>query len=202
MLNVLTKYSTMVTDGSTGSTSYVPMMPRAKGFCITTHKKRTQKAGKQLCLLVYLRGNKKAAAFNCAPPCALRAVINAKREMAAQREKSALLPSALFFGGHSDRQFHTDHQKICCIGMAIATKTTGFLLLSRCPFLYLPLFSAFSASLPFSRPIPSLYWTAGQPDQLTAPPTPPTDHTVSRDDQQGELASVVDHQLMSVKGYS
>ena len=97
MLNVLTKYSTMVTDGSTGSTSYVPMMPRAKGFCITTHKKRTQKAGKQLCLLVYLRGNKKAAAFNCAPPCALRAVINAKREMAAQREKSALLPSALFF---------------------------------------------------------------------------------------------------------
>ena len=32
MLNVPTKYSTMVTDGSTGSTSYVPMMPRAKGF--------------------------------------------------------------------------------------------------------------------------------------------------------------------------
>ena len=69
MLNVLTKYSTRVTDGSTGSTSYVPMMPRAKGFCImlhiTTHK-RTQKAGEQLCLLVYLRGNKKAAAFNFA----------------------------------------------------------------------------------------------------------------------------------------
>ena len=65
MLNVPTKYSTMVTDGSTGSTSYVPMMPRAKGFCITTHK-RTQKAGGQLCLLVYLRGNKKAAAFNFA----------------------------------------------------------------------------------------------------------------------------------------
>ena len=86
--------------------------------------------------------------------------------------------------------------------MAIATKTTGFLLLSRCPFLYLPLFSAFSASLPFSRPIPSLYWTAWQPDQLISPPTPPTDHTVSRDDQQGELVSDVDHQLMSVKGDS
>ena len=68
-------------------------------------------------------------------------------------------------------------KKKCCIGMAIATKTTGFLLLSRCPFLYLPLFSAFSASLPFSRPIPSLYWTAGQPGHLTFPPTPPTDHS-------------------------
>jgi len=97
MLNVLTKYSTMVTDGSTGSTSYVPMMPRAKGFCITTHKKRTQKAGKQLCLLVYSRGNKKAAAFNCAPPCALRAVINAKREMAAGSGKNLLYYQARCF---------------------------------------------------------------------------------------------------------
>ena len=76
MLNVLTKYSTMVTDGSTGSTSYVPMMPRAEGFCITTHK-RTQEARKQLFLLVY---------FNRAPLCALRAVTNAKRKIAAQRE--------------------------------------------------------------------------------------------------------------------
>ena len=65
MLNALTKYSTRVTDGSTGSTSYVPMMPRAKGFCITTHK-RTQEAGSSFFLLVYLRGNKKAAAFNFA----------------------------------------------------------------------------------------------------------------------------------------
>ena len=96
MLNVLTKYSTMVTDGSTGSTSYVPMMPRAKGFRITTHK-RTQKAGKQLCLLVYSRGNKKAAAFNCAPPCALRAVINAKREMAAGSGKNLLYYQARCF---------------------------------------------------------------------------------------------------------
>ena len=74
MLNMLTKYSTMETNGSTGPTTHVPVMPRAKGFCITTHKQTQEARKKQLFLLVHLRGNKKAAAFNSAPPCALRAV--------------------------------------------------------------------------------------------------------------------------------
>ena len=73
MLNVLTKYSTMVTNGSTVSTSHVPVMPRAKGFCITTHKQTQEARKKQLFLLAHLRGNRKAVAFNFAPPCALRA---------------------------------------------------------------------------------------------------------------------------------
>ena len=63
MLNVLTKYSTMVTNGSTGSTSHVPVMPRAKGFCITTHKQTQEARKKQLFLLAHLRGNRKAAAL-------------------------------------------------------------------------------------------------------------------------------------------
>ena len=71
MLNMLAKYFTMVTNGSTGSTSHVPVMPRAKGFCITTHKQTQEAMKKQLFLLVHLRGNKKAAAFNSALPCAL-----------------------------------------------------------------------------------------------------------------------------------
>ena len=121
--------------------------------------------------------------------CALRAVDQAKHKQAAQRKKSAAIPGALFFGGHSERQFHAGHQKICCIGMAIATKTTGFLLLSRCPFLYLPLFSAFSASLPFSRELPRCTGQLGsQATSLSPQHRPQT--TVSRGDQQGELASV------------
>jgi hypothetical protein len=74
MLNVLTKYSTMVTNGSTGSTSYVPMMPRAKGFCITTHK-RTQEATKQLffCWCTYAAIKRQLPSISPAP-CALRAV--------------------------------------------------------------------------------------------------------------------------------
>ena len=82
MLNVLTKYSTMVTNGSTGSTSHVPIMPRAKGFCITTHKQTQEARKKQFFLRVHLHGNKKALAFNFVPPCALRAV-----DQAAQRKK-------------------------------------------------------------------------------------------------------------------
>ena len=87
MLNVLTKYSTMVTNGSTGSTSHVPIMPRAKGFCITTHKQTQEARKKQFFLRVHLHGNKKALAFNFVPPCALRAVDQAKHKIAAQRKK-------------------------------------------------------------------------------------------------------------------
>ena len=123
MLNILTKYSTMVTNGSTGSTSYVPMMPRAKGFCITTHK-RTQEAGKQLCLLVYLRGNKKAAAFNSALPCALD--ITRSPKWPRSGKKSAALPGALFLvaisSASSTKKGRRRPQKTWFIRMAKATK--------------------------------------------------------------------------------
>ena len=94
MLNVLTKYSTMVTNGSTGSTTHVPVMPRAKGFCITTHKQTQEARKKQLFLLVHLRGNKMAAAFNSALPCALD--ITRSPKWPRSGKKSAALPGALF----------------------------------------------------------------------------------------------------------
>ena len=126
MLNVLTKYSTMVTDGSTGSTSYVPMMPRAKGFCITTHK-RTQKAGEQLCLLVYLRCNKRQLPSTSPPPCTLRAVDKTRSgKWLAQRKKICCTTRRAVFwwpfrSAVPHRRGAAGHQKICFIGMAIAT---------------------------------------------------------------------------------
>ena len=90
MLNVLTKYSTMVTNGSTGSTSHVPVMPRAKGFCITTHKQTQEARKKQLFLLAHLRGNRKAAAFNFAPPMCLEGGRSGEAQTGRAAEKNLL----------------------------------------------------------------------------------------------------------------
>ena len=57
MLNILTKYSTMVTNGSTGSTTHVPVMPRAKGFCITTHKQTQRRRRRPPKNLLYWHGD-------------------------------------------------------------------------------------------------------------------------------------------------
>ena len=124
MLNVLTKYSTMVTNGSTGSTSHVPVMPRAKGFCITTHKQTQEARKKQLFLLVHLRGNKKAAAFNSALPCALD--ITQSPKWPRSGKKSAALPGALFLvaisSASSKKKGRRRPQKTWFIRMAKATK--------------------------------------------------------------------------------
>ena len=141
MLNILTEYSTMVTNGSTGSTTHVPVMPRAKGFCITTHKQTQEARKKQLFLLVHLRGNKKAAAFNSALPCALD--ITRSPKWPRSGKKSAALPGALFLvaisSASSTRERRRRPQKTWFIRMAIATNTTEFLLLPTCPTPTVPL---------------------------------------------------------------
>ena len=141
MLNILTKYSTMVTSGSTGSTTHVPVMPRAKGFCITTHKQTQEARKKQLFLLVHLRGNKKVAAFNSAPPCALRAVdiTRSAKWPLRQRKKICCTSRRAVSGGHFQRQFHTEEapQATKKLGLFAwrkpRSKTTEFLLLPTCP---------------------------------------------------------------------
>ena len=124
----------MVTSGSTGSTTHVPVMPRAKGFCITTHKQTQEARKKQLFLLVHLRGNKKAAAFNSALPCALD--ITRSPKWPRSGKKSAALPGALFLvaisSASSTKKGRRRPQKTWFIRMAIATKTTEFLLLPTC----------------------------------------------------------------------
>ena len=126
MLNVLTKYSTMVTNGSTGSTSHVPVMPRAKGFCITTHKQTQEARKKQLfCWRTYAAIERQLPSTS-RRLCALRVVDQAKHKQAAQREKICCNTRRAVFwwpfrAAVPHRRGTAGHQKICFIGMAIAT---------------------------------------------------------------------------------
>ena len=86
-------------------------------------------------------------------------------------------------------------EKSWCIGMATATE--GVLCSSLCPFLYLPLFLSFSASLPLPRPFPSFQRTLlGSSGHLTPSPTPPIGHTVRPGDTEHNTPSSIVRQLV------
>ena len=107
MLNILTKYSTMVTNGSTGSTTHVPVMPRAKGFCITTHKQTQRRRRRPPKNLLYWHGDSHDGDFYITHTPQVTAALPHMATYTQRRSLSSYRPQAGPSPSHTDHLHHT-----------------------------------------------------------------------------------------------